>query len=390
MANDKKFVVKNGLTTQNISFVDDINSTNNTITVTMLDSDTLSFSGDSGQLFSITDSLTGTIFAVNDISGVPSIEVDDDGTIRLAETFGNLLIGTATDDGTNKVQIDGNLAITGALSADGSIGTSGQTLRSDGTKAFWSTEVGYTGSQGPIGYTGSVGYTGSIGYTGSQGETGFTGSIGFTGSQGIYGWITKTANYTAQNLDAIIADTNGGAFTITLPATPSAGDTIVISDGDDFSTNNLTVARNGSTIEGVDDDFILNIQHVKIDFVYDGTTWQVFPTVTAANQPTVAVDNVGTVSASVLDLSTGNVFEDAPSTDPTYVFSNPPASGNAYGFTFNVSPSATVTITWPVSIAWPGGNAPTPPASGETSIFVFYTLDGGTNYYGFIAGEAMS
>ena len=80
MANDKKFVVKNGLTTQNISFVDNTQLSNNTITATMLDSDTLSFSGDSGQLFSITDTLTGTIFAVNDISGVPSIEVDDDGT----------------------------------------------------------------------------------------------------------------------------------------------------------------------------------------------------------------------------------------------------------------------------------------------------------------------
>jgi hypothetical protein len=112
MANDKKFVVKNGLTTQNISFVDDTQTTNNTITITMLNNDTLSFSGDSGQLFSITDTLTGTIFAVNDISGVPSIEVDDDGTIRFAETFGNVLIGTATDNGTDKLQVDGTIVAT--------------------------------------------------------------------------------------------------------------------------------------------------------------------------------------------------------------------------------------------------------------------------------------
>ena len=120
MANDKKFVVKNGLTTQNISFVDDIDTATDTITVTMLDSDTLSFSGDAGQLFSITDTLTGTIFAVNDISGIPSIEVDDDGTIRFAEFTGNILIGTATDDGTNKLQLNGdasatNLKLAGAI-----------------------------------------------------------------------------------------------------------------------------------------------------------------------------------------------------------------------------------------------------------------------------------
>jgi len=63
VANTKKFAVKNGLLTQNIDFAspDDLN----TITVSMLNSDALSFSGNSGQLFSITDSLTGTIFAVN-------------------------------------------------------------------------------------------------------------------------------------------------------------------------------------------------------------------------------------------------------------------------------------------------------------------------------------
>ena len=162
MSNDKKFVVKNGLTTQNISFVDNTQTPTNTITTTMLDSDTLSFSGDSGQLFSITDNMTGTIFAVNDISGIPSIEVDDDGTIRFAEAFGNVLIGTSIDDGINKLQVAGdmaanNITITGALSANGSIGTSGQVLASDGTKSFWSTEVGFTGSAGGVGFTGSAG-----------------------------------------------------------------------------------------------------------------------------------------------------------------------------------------------------------------------------------------
>jgi hypothetical protein len=114
LADNKKFLVKNGLTTQNISFVDNITSTNNTIIASMSNSDTLSFSGESGQLFSITDSMSGTIFAVNDISGVPSIEVDDDGAIRLAETFGNVSIGSNTDLGY-KLHISGNTIITGDM-----------------------------------------------------------------------------------------------------------------------------------------------------------------------------------------------------------------------------------------------------------------------------------
>jgi hypothetical protein len=60
---------------------------------------TLSFDGSAGQLFSITNDMTGTIFSVNDVSGIPSIEVDDDGTIRFAEYSGNVLVGTATDTG---------------------------------------------------------------------------------------------------------------------------------------------------------------------------------------------------------------------------------------------------------------------------------------------------
>ena len=70
---------------------------------------TLSFEGSAGQLFSISNDLTGTIFSVNDVSGIPSIEVDDDGTIRLAEFSGNVLIGTSVDDG-NKLQVVGSIS----------------------------------------------------------------------------------------------------------------------------------------------------------------------------------------------------------------------------------------------------------------------------------------
>jgi hypothetical protein len=50
--------------------------------------------GTNGQLFSVDDSVTGTIFSVNDVSGMPSIEVIDDGTVILAEFSGNVGIGT--------------------------------------------------------------------------------------------------------------------------------------------------------------------------------------------------------------------------------------------------------------------------------------------------------
>jgi hypothetical protein len=105
---------------------------------------------------------------------------------------------------------------------------------------------------------------------------------------------------------------------------------------------------------------------------------------------TIYEEFVGTESSGTLDLSTGNVFSHAPSTNTTYVFSNPPSTGTAFGFTLKVSPSATITQTWPASVDWAGGSAPTATASGETDVFTFYTQDGGTTYYGFQAGNAMA
>jgi hypothetical protein len=55
---------------------------------------TLSFEGSAGQLFSITNDLTGTIFSVNDVSGIPSIEVLATGEIKLAQFGGNVTVGS--------------------------------------------------------------------------------------------------------------------------------------------------------------------------------------------------------------------------------------------------------------------------------------------------------
>lgn len=75
-------------------------------------SGTLSFSGSQGQLFSVTNSLSGTIFAVGDISGIPSLEIDDAGIVKIAEYNGRVLIGGATDDSSSVVQASGTIKAT--------------------------------------------------------------------------------------------------------------------------------------------------------------------------------------------------------------------------------------------------------------------------------------
>ena len=113
-------------------------------------------------------------------------------------------------------------------------------------------------------------------------------------------------------------------------------------------------------------------------------------TPTGDMKPTTYQDTVGTESSGALNLSTGNVFSHAPSANVTYAFNNPPSTGTAFGFTLKVSPSATITQTWPASVDWAGGTAPDATASNETDVFTFYTQDGGTTYFGFQAGNAMA
>lgn len=69
-----------------------VTAQNITLTTLPTSNGTVSFAGSAGQLFSITNSLSGTIFSVNDVSGIPSIEVFSNGTIRMAQYGGNVEI----------------------------------------------------------------------------------------------------------------------------------------------------------------------------------------------------------------------------------------------------------------------------------------------------------
>lgn len=80
---------------------------------------TLVFEGSAGQLFSITNLLSGTLFSVNDVSGIPSIEVLDTGQVKLAQYGGNVMLGTGTDNAADKLQVAGTLTHTGLNPSSG-------------------------------------------------------------------------------------------------------------------------------------------------------------------------------------------------------------------------------------------------------------------------------
>lgn len=68
-------------------------------------------------------------------------------------------------------------------------------------------------------------------------------------------------------------DTTSAAHTITLPASPSAGDTVAIKDyAGTFGTNNLTIGRNSENIQGVANDSLISTNRASVVLVYIDST----------------------------------------------------------------------------------------------------------------------
>jgi len=89
---------------------------NTTISLKVLDDSygTLSFEGSAGQLFSISNNLTaGSIFSVNDVSGIPSIDVNANGNVSLGAYSSNVAIGHTR--ATSKLHVLGNSLFTSGI-----------------------------------------------------------------------------------------------------------------------------------------------------------------------------------------------------------------------------------------------------------------------------------
>jgi len=109
------------------------------------------------------------------------------------------------------------------------------------------------------------------------------------------------------------------------------------------------------------------------------------------NETYAAVTSSG--AATTVNCETGNAFSHTLTEATTFTFSNPPSSGTAYSMSIEIiqdSGGSGYAITWPTSVDWPSATAPTLTATASAKdVFVFYTRDGGTNWYGFTAGQAL-
>ena len=89
-------------------------------------------------------------------------------------------------------------------------------------------------------------------------------------------YVNKSVNYTALIDDFILMDSSTGTFTITLPSSPSAHETISFIDvGSNLASNNVTIARNNKTIMGLSEDLMLDVDNISFTLFYTGSDWRI-------------------------------------------------------------------------------------------------------------------
>lgn len=87
--------------------------------------------------------------------------------------------------------------------------------------------------------------------------------------------------------------------------------------------------------------------------------------------------NIVAVATLDIDCSLGNFFTKTIAGNSTFTFSNAPST-RAFAFTLEVTHTSG-TITWPTTVRWPGGTAPTLTTS-RVHLITFVTDDAGTNW----------
>jgi hypothetical protein len=257
---------------------------NDPITIRVLDGITgtgataggaLSVEGSAGQLFSIVNRLgTGSIFSVNDISGIPSIDVDANGTIVFAGFTGNVGIGVTAP--AQRLSVAGNISATGLVTGSRLVYalnglTGGVTLNAGSNVTITSSVAG--------GITIASSGTGS----GVSTLNGLSGAVGITAGANV------TITVSGQTLT--IASTGGGSTDVVTSFNGRTGAVQGVS---------AAVAGDGITVSGATG--AVTITNAGVTRAVAGTGISV-----NANTGTVTITNIGVQSFNGLTGAVGGV-----------------------------------------------------------------------------------
>ena len=138
------------------------------------------------------------------------------------------------------------------------------------------TTIGDSGDSVTISSGTTTTNAGTISTAGITGGTinNTTGTI--TGLQQVINWQTgdiKTASFTASANEGYFLNTTSGQITVTLPASPTAGDVVAVKDyADTFDTNKAILNANGNKIQGSTTNFDITVEGTAAILLYVDST----------------------------------------------------------------------------------------------------------------------
>ena len=363
-----------------------------TIGATTLNDGTLTFDGTAGQLFSISNNLTdGSIFSVNDVSGMPSIDVGAAGTIQLAPYGTGELVGIGTTRPTSKLDVVGDVQVVGVVTATSFSGSGASLTGLTGASAATYGDASNV-AQIVVNTDGKITGISNVSISGGGGGGG--------GASGV--WETNTTGINTSTNVGIGTTTASDATLVVDVGTASTALVIKGSEGQLFSvTNNLTsgsifAVNDISGVPSINVDASGDVQlgpfnatdRVAIGQTSSGTKLGVKGSI--SERVYVVNDELSDIASDRINIDDGNVqyysvAEDGGTLTPditsTNGLNNDLAIGDSVTVVVIIKPDSTsdkiTNITIDGSAAteeWLGGSAPDGGASGSYDVYTFFIL----------------
>jgi hypothetical protein len=192
-----------------------------------------------------------------------------------------------------------------------------------------------------------------------------------SGSSGVSWQAVQTTGFTAVAGRGYPCNTTSAAFTVTLPASPSAGDLITLVDyAGTWDTNNLTINPNGGKINGSTVNGTVSTERGAVNLVYVDSTqgW-----VSYASNLSTSINQIVNFTLEYLLIAGGGGGGGAVNGG------RGAGGGGAGGYLTNASFSAQTQTGYPLTIGGPGsyGFSSTAPTNGGNSTFSTNTAVGG-------------